>query len=344
MKKISPLTKLGIVVLFVIALSSYFFFGPNVRRQDAPLFVHVPTHSTFDDLVTTLKKDNIIRSAWSFRLTAKWMAYIRPEIRAGRFKIQPGWSNFRLIYHLSSGKQSTVKLILHDERTLEEVAGKVARYIEPDSAFLLTKFNDPVFLKPYGFSPINLMSLFIPNTYDFYWNTSIESFLERMQVEHQKFWDADNRRQKAADLNLSPKEVYTLASIVERETNQKKERPRVAGLYLNRLRIGMRLQADPTAVFGSGDYDTPRVTRWHLQYDSPYNTYIYAGLPPGPISMASISSIDAVLNAEKHKYLYMCARPDETGFHNFAKNLEAHNVNARKYRKWLDQKIMSNGQ
>jgi UPF0755 protein len=214
------------------------------------------------------------------------------------------------------------------------VAAKAARFIEPDSLAIVRLFQDQDYLDSIGYNTETLMTLFIPNTYEFYWNTTPRAFVERMIKEHDKFWNKE-RRAKAEKLGLNPAEVYTLASIVERETLRNDEKQRMAGVYHNRILKGMLLQADPTAVFASRDFNTPRVTNYHLSIDSPYNTYKYTGLPPGPISMSSISSIDAVLNRESHDYLYFCAKGDGSGYHNFAKTLAAHNQNAAIYRENL---------
>ena len=170
------------------------------------------------------------------------------------------------------------------------------------------------------------------------WNIAPEAIADRMEKEHQFFWSQNNRLQKAKEIGLSPTEVYTLASIVEKESQSKIERPIIAGLYLNRLKTGIPLQADPTVVFAVGDFTLRRVLNKHLEIDSPYNTYRFTGLPPGPICMPSISSLDAILNAEKHRYLYMCAKPDNSGLHVFAESLSEHNVNANRYRRWLNQR------
>ena len=186
------------------------------------------------------------------------------------------------------------------------------------------------------------MCVFLPNTYEMFWNTSPEKFVERMIKESEAFWSKNNRRDKAKKLldgkGLTEKEVYILASIVEKESQNKEERPRIAGTYLNRLKINMKLQADPTCVFASKDFLTRRVTSRHLNFNSPYNTYIHTGLPPGPISIASPSSIDAVLEPEPHKYLYFCAKPDNSGTHAFAENLSGHNVNVNKYIAWINER------
>ena len=265
----------------------------------------------------------------------KKMAYKKDKMRAGRFEVQPGWSNRDLIQHLRTGEQAPVNVVLNNERLPEEVAGKVARFIEADSLALLYTFRDPAFLAEIGYQPETLMSIFIPNTYSMYWNTDAQGFVRKMVKEHDAFWAKNDRLEKAKAWGLNELQVYTLASIVERESNFNAERPTIAGVYLNRLKIGMRLQADPTCVFATRDFGTHRVTDYHTSFDSPYNTYIYKGLPPGPISMASISSLDAVLNAEKHDYLYFCARPDDSGTHTFAVTYAAHLVNAARFQEYV---------
>jgi len=205
---------------------------------------------------------------------------------------------------------------------------------------LLSVFRDKSFLIEIGYTEETLLTAFIPNTYEMYWNTDPKAFVHKMIKEHAAFWDKNNRRAKAQALGLSEKEVYTLASIVERETNANIEKATIAGVYLNRLRIGMKLQADPTSVFATRDFGTRRVTEYHTSYDSPFNTYVYKGLPPGPISMASIPSLDAVLNPEKHNYLYFCAKPDESGTHAFAETFAAHKVNAERFQTYVRQRRM----
>jgi UPF0755 protein len=297
-------------------------------------FLEVPTGSDFEDLVRILKSGNFINDEAGFRWVAKQMSYAN-TIRSGRFEIQPGWNNRELIQHLRSGKQAPVVVVLNSERLLEDVAGKVSRFIEPDSMQMLLAFRDQAFLSEIGFTEATLMSIFIPNSYEFFWNTDPKTFIRRMIKESDAFWAKNNRLTKAQALGRKKTEVYTLASIVERETNANSEKPTIAGVYLNRLRIGMPLQADPTCVFATRDFTTHRVTQYHTKFDSPYNTYIYKGLPPGPISMASISSIDAVLNPQQHNYLYFCAKPDDSGTHAFAATLPAHNVNVDRFRNYL---------
>lgn len=310
-------------------------FAPNVPTALKQTIVAIPTGSTYDEIVDLLYQEGFLKDSASFNWVAEQMQYRKADMRTGRFEIKPNWSNRELITHLRGGKQATVKVVLTNERFPENVAAKAAQFIESDSLEIQQVFEDESYLQEHGFSKETLISLFIPNTYDFYWNTKPKAFFERMLKEHKAFWDKNNRRKKAKALNLTPAEVYTLASIVEKETNQNAEKSRIAGVYLNRLNINMALQADPTAVFATRDFSARRVLHRHIEFDSPYNTYKYPGLPPGPISMASIASIDAVLNAENHKYLYFCAKPDDSGFHAFAKSLSAHNVNARRFHRWL---------
>lgn len=330
------------LMLVVLIGGAYFawqpikgFWFPAVPSELADPYVCIPTGASFDEVVRILKKCSFIKDEVNFRWLADQMNYRKDRMRAGRFKIEPGWTNRQLIQQLRIGEQAPVKLVLNNERLAEEVAGKASKFIESDSLSLLAVFRDKTFLRELGYSEETLLTAFIPNTYEMYWNTDPKSFLNKMIKEHTAFWDKNNRRAKAQALHLTEKEVYTLASIVERETNANIEKAAIAGVYLNRLRIGMKLQADPTSVFATRDFTTHRVTEWHTTYDSPYNTYVYKGLPPGPISMASIPSLDAVLNPEEHKYLYFCAKPDESGTHAFAESFAAHKVNADRFQTYV---------
>ncbi len=334
-----------VIALGILALvASAFFWRPikamyftHVPDNIESRFVCIPTGSSFEDVVRILKQGRFITDEADFRWLAEQMNYKKDKMRAGRFEIQPGWTNRQLIQHLRTGEQSPVKVVLNNERLLEDVAGKVSRFIEADSLSLIRTFRNPVLLNEIGYKEETLMSAFIPNTYEMYWNTDAEGFVRRMVREHDAFWSKNNRIAKAQAQNLTPTEAYILASIVERETNVNSEKPTIAGVYLNRLRIDMRLQADPTCVFATRDFATRRVTEFHTSFDSPYNTYLYKGLPPGPISMASIPSIDAVLNPQKHDYIYFCAKPDESGTHAFAVTLAAHKVNADKFQAYIRQ-------
>lgn len=322
--------------LIVIAAGFYlyqsFYKKPVVTETPEDPYLYIPSGASYEEVKDRIKSKGIQFNEITFDKTADYMNYIKDPMRSGRYKIEKGWTMVELIRHLRSGKQAPVNVILTNERLIENVAGKVAGYLEPDSLAILQTLRDDKVLEDIGYTDESLMSLFIPNTYELYWSSSPRQFVERMVREHKLFWNKNNRLSKAKKLGMTTNEVYTLASIVEKETLRNEERKRMAGVYLNRLDKGMRLQADPTAVFATRDFDTPRVTNYHTQFDSPYNTYMYAGLPPGPISMASIASIDAVLNAENHDYLYFCAVGDGSGMHNFARTLAQHNRNAQIYR------------
>ncbi|MEO1261273.1 MAG: endolytic transglycosylase MltG [Bacteroidota bacterium] len=328
--------RVAATVLFICAVIAgikvyNFLYESNVPTDLKENLVQIPSGADLNNVVAILKKRGVIKDEDSFRLMAEQMKY---RGRSGQFRIEPGWTNRKLIRHLRGGQQEPVRLILVNERLVEDVSAKAARFIEADSLGIVTLLKDPVFLDSLGYNPQTIMTLIIPNTYEFFWNTSPRKFVKRMVKEHNSFWDKNNRTEKAGNLNLTKQEVYTLASIVERETNQKSEKARVAGLYYNRIRKGMLLQADPTLVFASRDWESRSLAKYKT-LDSPYNTYMYPGLPPGPISMASIPSIDAVLNREEHKYIYMCARGDESGLHNFSVTLRGHNKNIQIYKRNL---------
>ena len=340
-QKKGQLAKIILTITFVGVIIATFFgyrkyqeiFGESVPKSLGETTIEIPSNSSFEDVVGILKSKRLIAHEDSFRFLAQQMKYERASMRSGKFKIQPGWSTYDLIHHLRGGKQETVKLVFNSAWTVKNVAAKVAEFIEPDSTDLVNLFSDEKFISDLGYTPASLMSLFIPNTYDFFWNTSPAKFMERMKKEHDSFWSKNKRAAKAKELDLTPEEVYILASIVERETLQNDEKERMAGVYYNRLKTkGWRLEADPTVKFAVGDFGLRRILNKHLQIKSPYNTYKNQGLPPGPISMASISSIDAVLNVESHNYMFFCARGDGSGYHNFARTLTQHNRNAATYR------------
>ncbi len=309
----------------------------KVPESSELTYLYIPSGSSLEDLEQQIEQHEYFGDLATFRLTTKLLGFTNASVRPGKYAIRPGTSYLNLVRQIKSGQQTPVNVVLNNERTLPEVAAKLSRYLEPDSLTFLTSFHTDSILNNLGYNDDNLMSLFIPNTYQFMWNTDVESFLERMKKEHEKFWAKENRKAKADRLGMTPEQIYTLASIVEKESQWKAERPVIAGLYLNRLKIGEKLQADPTVVFALQDFTITRVLYNQLLYDSPFNTYLYEGLPPGPICMASINSIDAVLNAENHEYLFMCAAPDTSGKHVFAETYQEHLKNAALYRKWLDK-------
>lgn len=326
-----------LIVLLLLLVGAYAGYRIILGGSEVPssigndFHVEIPHNATFDEVVGLLKEAGVIKKEAIFRRVAERLGYKEDPMRSGRYKIEPGWTVLHLIRHLRSGEQAPVKVILTTERTLEEVAAKVARFIEPDSATLAALFFNEAYLNKIGYTQETLMSVFIPNTYEVYWNLTPEEFIERMILEHKRFWDQKDRLAKAKAMNMTQAEVYTLASIVEKETLKEEEKPLIAGTYYNRLKIGMRLQADPTVVFATRDFATKRVTGYHTGFESPYNTYMNAGLPPGPITMTSISSIDAVLNHDKNNYTYFCAIGDGSGLHAFAEDYDQHLVNVRTY-------------
>lgn len=313
------------------------FLKPNDPAASEMVYLEIPTGSDYQEVRLRLSSAKLVSDVRHFDRCADLLKY--PNlVKPGRYRIDPTWNNLTLVRHLRSGQQAPVRLTFNNVRTLPELAGKVARYLEPDSMSFTDAFFRIRELLPD--SPVGVDStlcLFLPNTYELYWNTSPVAFLERMHREYKLFW-TEARQSAAARQGLTPVQAYILASIVEKETLVQDEKPRIAGVYLNRLQRGMLLQADPTVVFALGDFEKERVLFRDLEVDSPYNTYKYPGLPPGPIFMPDTRTIDAVLQAEAHDYLYFCARPDNTGRHAFAKTLDQHNANARKFQQWLNQR------
>lgn len=293
----------------------------------------VATGSDYDQLLDNLAGGYLINKD-NFDWVAQKMN-LPTHVKPGRYVFTSPMSNYDLVALLRSGKQTPLMLTTRKARNKTEVAGWVSQKIEADSLAILDLLNDEAYLAKLGFTEDNILALFIPNTFEFYWNTSAEKFLERMKKEHAAFWNED-RLNKASAQGLDPIKATILASIVEEESEIKAERPTIAGLYLNRLNKRMLLQADPTVKFATQNFGARRVLNSDLVYDSPYNTYVYGGLPPGPICTPSINSIEAVLNPEKHDYIYMCAKPNNEIGHVFAKTLAQHNENANKYRKWLN--------
>lgn len=312
-------------------------YEPNINAEAAELNIKIPSNSSFSDVYSILTSKGILKDTNSFRKISDVMKYNKDRVPSGVYAIQENWNNRQLIGHLRSGNQAPMKVTFNNVRTIEELSGKITSYLEPDSIAFLNYILQEDKLQALGLNKENVMSLFIPNTYNFFWDMDSQKILDRMQKEHQSFWSKDNRTSKAEALGLSKEEVYTLASIVEKESIRSNERPIIAGLYLNRLKEGMMLQADPTVVFAVGDFNIRRVLNKHLAFESPYNTYKNTGLPPGPIYMPSIKSIDAVLNPTQHDYLYMCAKPGYNSEHAFAASDDEHVRNANRYRSWLNK-------
>ncbi|MDD4921277.1 MAG: endolytic transglycosylase MltG [Bacteroidales bacterium] len=258
------------------------------------------------------------------------------NVHVGRYDITPGMSAYRIAKNLRSGLQTPVKLTFNNMRTMADLTGRLSKQLMSDSVVLMKTFEEKAWKDSMKLTPQNYMCVFIPNTYEVYWNITPEKLLELFQREYDKFWN-DTRKAEAEKIGLTPVEVSTLAAIVEEETNKSDEMPKVAGLYLNRLKIDMPLQADPTVKFAVGDFTIKRILREHTRISSPYNTYKNTGLPPGPIRIPSIRAIDAVLNPVKHSYIYMCAKDDFSGYHAFATTLSQHNDNASAYHRALNK-------
>jgi UPF0755 protein len=328
-----------ILALVLVSFSYYawqIFRTPNLNTEsDEDFYLLIPTGAGYQRVLDSLNAHKLINDQTSFRFLAKLMKY--PElVKAGRYRIWPDMGNYDAIKLLRSGNQTPVRLTFNNIRLKSDLVHKVGTKFEFDSLTFARKLDDPETCRFYGFTPQTILAMFIPNTYEVFWTTPADKLLGRMKTEYDAFW-TPVRRQQANRLNLTPVEVSVLASIVEAETKSQAEKPRVAGVYLNRLRANMPLQADPTVIYAIGDFGIRRLLRRQMLYDSPYNTYVHTGLPPGPINLPDSRSIDAVLNAESHRYLYFCASPDLNGTHLFATTLADHLVNARLYQQALDQ-------
>lgn len=334
---------LAVVLVILVCLGGFsgwqfysMIYTSNVGFTGEDKYFYIPTGSEFQEVSNALVSDGILINQASFDWVAEQKNY-KLNIKPGRYKLEAGMSNNQLVNLLRSGEQDPIKVTFNTVRFKEDLAGKVGAFIEADSTEIIDLLNDDAFVSKYGFNTTTFLTLFLPNTYEFWWNTSAEQFVDRMAKEYKKFWTAD-RKQKASALGLSQSEVSILASIVQKETNKNDEKPTVAGVYLNRLKKGMLLQADPTLVYANRDFTARRVLNRHKKIDSPYNTYKYKGLPPGPICLPSISSIDAVLNAKSHNYLYFCAKADGSGYHTFASTYSEHLKNAREFQRELNRR------
>jgi UPF0755 protein len=338
---IGLITAAVVVAIFVLLKLYTTIFSPAVVLTDENSAIFfVSTGSDYNTVVDDLQKSGHINDLESFDWLAKKKKYDL-NVKPGRYRLINGMSNNDLVNLLRSGRQEPVDLVFNNVRTTRELAGIISRQLEPDSLEFLKAFTDTSIIHKFGFSAETFPSIFIPNTYEFYWNTSTEKFLERMNHEYKVFW-LDERLKKAEKLKLKPAEVITLASIIDQEALHNDENPTIAGVFINRLKQGMPLQSDPTIIFAWQDFSMRRVLNKHKDIKSPYNTYKNRGLPPGPISIPSISAIDAVLNYEKHNYLYFCAKDDFSGYHNFARTLSEHNRNARLYQQALNKRRIFN--
>ena len=327
------------ILIIAVAYKSWDLYNDiwraNVVLANDMDYLYIKSNSTFEDVANQLVDKKMIKNKNSFEWVAKRKHYTN-HVHPGKYKIKSGMSNNDLLNLLRSGKQEPVNVVFNNIRTKNDLAEAISKQIEVNKTEFLTFLNDNKFMAKYKLNSENALTLFIPNTYQMVWNTNAEKFIERISKEYDKFWDNEKRKQ-ADKVGLTLPEISILASIVEQESNKNDEKPTIAGVYINRLRKDMLLEADPTLKFAANDFTIKRLLNKHKQIDSPYNTYMYKGLPPGPICLPSIPSIKAVLNYQNHSYIYFCAKEDFSGYHNFAKTYEQHLVNAKKYQKKLDE-------
>ena len=341
------LLSIALLGLVVAAYFAYFvysaMFKPNTAFNNESAYIYIPTNASYDYVHEQLEP--LLKDIEKFDALAKQKKYVT-NIKAGRYIIKKGMNNNEIIISIRSNNLP-IKLSFNNQETLKKLAGRISIQIEADSLSLLNAMLDETFLSKNNFNTATALGMYIPNSYEFFWNTSAEQFRDRMLKEYNRFWN-DSRINKAKEIGLNPSQVIALASIVYEESKKADEQPIIAGVYLNRLKVGMPLQADPTIKFAA--YQLPenkgkvirRVLNVHKEIDSPYNTYKYAGLPHGLIAMPDLSAIDAVLNYEKHGYYYFAADASRLGYHKFAKTLTQHNVNARDYQRYLSSQGIRN--
>lgn len=334
---------LALVLMGLIAMGGFAYyvysniFHSNTSFTNEEAHIYIPTGARFSDVMDELRP--ILDNPISFEAVANRKGY-PANVKAGHFIIKKGMNNNDIVNTIRSTNVPLLVKFNNQER-LENLAGHISKQIEPDSTSLLKAMQSDTFLKDVGLDEASALSLYLPNTYEMYWNTSAEAFCDRMKKEYERFWNA-SRMQKAKAIGLSREQVISLAAIVQKETAKTEERPRVAGVYLNRLKKGMLLQADPTVIYAKkkseNDFDQviKRVLYKDLELDSPYNTYKVTGVPPGPITMPDISSIEGVLNYEKHDYIFFVADVSNFGYHKFAKTYAQHNKNKQEYVRWVN--------
>lgn len=326
------------LALCIIAIAGivYFYFFAAMSTQDKAASIFIDKDDNMDSVMCKLEPISSSSSRTGFKIVARFLDY-QDGIKPGMYKLGTSTGAFSFVRKLRNGQQDFLMLTIPTARTMEELARKLDGKILADSADYMAVFTDSAKVASYGFSKETLPAMFIPETYDFFWTDSAEKILSRMEKEYQKFW-TDERKSKAKAIGLTPIEVSIMASIVDSETNVKEDKPVVAGVYLNRIKKGMKLQADPTVKFAVGDFTLRRILNKHLAVDNPYNTYKYEGLPPGPICIPSKDGLEAVLNAQKHDYIFFCASPKFDGSHIFAKTNEEHMKNARAYQDALNKR------
>jgi UPF0755 protein len=325
---------IGIFIAIIVVILWYIFFSPTFH-PNKKAYVYVDADDTQDSIIAKVRKTGKPSSLTSFKWLIKHQGY---KLHTGRYAITPGEGSFILYHRLASGRQSPIEFSINNIRTKEELARSIAQQFMMKGSKIEAMLNDSAYCAQLGYTPQTIVAMFIPDTYEFYWDIKPKELFKKMKNECTKFWDDDNRAQKAKEIGFTPVQVTTIASIVEEETNNEDEKPMVAGLYINRLRKGMKLQSDPTIRFALQDFTIKRIGGSQLFTNSPYNTYKHEGLPPGPIRIPSIKGIDAVLNYTHHNYVYMCAKEDFSGTHNFAETWQEHEVNAKRYQEALNKR------
>lgn len=324
------------ICVLALACVAVYYLGGSLSKSQQCEYVYIDSNDDLDSVSAKLSPIAQEKGLFSFRLIARHNGYAK-HIKTGRYAIQPEESVISVIRKLKSGHQEPIRLTIPESKTTDRLAGALSKKLMADSLSLAILLKDSSFCKAQGYDTATIVCMFVPDTYEVYWNTSIENLMNRLRKEHDKFW-SKSRQDKATAVGLTPDEVCTLASIIDEETANNAEKPMIARMYLNRLKKGMPLQADPTVKFAMKDFGLKRIYHDMLKNESPYNTYRYAGLPPGPIKVASVAGIDAVLNAANHNFLYMCAKEDFSGTHNFAATYSEHLRNAAKYAKALNEK------
>lgn len=334
-KKNYYLMVIAVCLAGLIGTLVYYFVG-SFSQSDKTEYVYIDDNDDMDSLSEKFESFASGRAILTFKVLARHSGYA-DHLRTGRYAIQPGENTVTVFRHLKNGFQEPVMLTIPESRTIDRLAVSLSKKLMLDSTMVAILLRDPSYCAKQGYDTATIACLFVPNTYEVYWNTSLDNLLARMKKEHDHFWNAD-RLAKAQAIGLTPNEVCTLASIIDEETANNAEKPMIAGMYLNRLKTGMPLQADPTIKFALKDFALKRIYHNMLTIDSPYNTYQNTGLPPGPIKIASVKGIDAVLNRVDHNYLYMCAKEDFSGTHNFAATYQEHLRNATKYARALNER------
>jgi UPF0755 protein len=340
MKHVKRRSKIFLIIaIIIVAIAGYFayvVFGPATQEPEGKYF-YINTGDSYEKVRQRLQEKKVLTSTQWFDRVSSMLDYDK-LVKPGRYKIDEGMSLFTLVRMLRAGEQSPVRLVLVKLRTKEDLAAKIGNNFECDSAVVAAFLNNEDSLKEFNLDSHTVMTAIIPNTYEFNWNTTPSKLFRRLYTERQKFWN-NERKAKARALGLTPEEVYTMASIVEEETNKQEDKGKIASVYLNRIRTGMKLAADPTVKFAMRDFALKRIYHKHLAYPSAYNTYLVAGLPPGPICTPSVKTIDAVLNAPKTDYLFFVARADFSGYSDFAATYDQHLRYAKAYQQALDREM-----